>query len=110
MSYLQNSKSFRNITITMNNVSIKQAHSARFFGVCIDDKITWKDHISYICNKLAKSLSILHRILWTLYRQTFRQLYCALVLPYVSYCAMIWGNTYYANILHISLKQKDFTS
>ena len=28
----KNSKSFRNITITINNVSIKQVHSARFFG------------------------------------------------------------------------------
>ena len=53
-----NSMSFRNMTITLNNVSIKQIHSARFFGVHIDDKMTWKGHISYISNKLAKSISI----------------------------------------------------
>ena len=46
-----NSKSFRNITIKMNNVSIKQIHSARYWGVYIDDKMTWKDHIStYLIN------------------------------------------------------------
>ena len=53
-----NSRSFRNITIAINNVSIKQIHSARFLGVYIDDKLTWKDHISYISKKLAKSISI----------------------------------------------------
>ena len=30
-----NSKSFRNITMTINNVSIKQIHSARYLGVYI---------------------------------------------------------------------------
>ena len=61
-----NSKSFRNITITLNNVGFKLIHSARYLGVHIDDKLTWKDHISYISNKLAKSNSILHRVRWTL--------------------------------------------
>ena len=49
-----NSKSFRNIAITLNNVGIKQIHSARFLGVYIDDKLTWNDYLSYISNKLAK--------------------------------------------------------
>ena len=94
-----NSKLFRNITITINNVSIKQIHSARFIGVYIDDKMTWKDHISYISNKLAKSISILHRVKWTLDSGALRLLYYNLALQYISYCALNWGNTYYTNVL-----------
>ena len=101
------SKSFRNITTTLNNVSIKQNHSARFLGVYIDDKMTWKDHISYISNKLAKSISILHQeVKWTLDSRALRLLYYTLVLPYISYCAIICGNTYYTNVLPILAKQK----
>ena len=74
-----NSKSFRNITITLNNVSIKQIHSARFLGVYIGDKMTWKDHISYISIKLAKSISILHRVKWTLNSQALRLYYIILL-------------------------------
>ena len=59
-------KIIENITITINNVSIKQVHSARFMGVYIDNKMIWKDHISYISNKLAKSISMLHGVKWTL--------------------------------------------
>ena len=95
-----NSKSFRNITITLNNVDIKQIHSVRFLGVYIDD------HLSYISNKLAKSISILHRVKWTLDSQGLRLLYYTLVLPYISYCAIIWGNTYYTDVLTIFTKQK----
>ena len=102
----ENSKSFRNITITINNVSIKQIHSSRFLGVYIDDKMTWKDHISYICNKLAISISILHRVKWTLDSRALRLIYYTLVLPYISYCAIIWGNTYYTNVLLIFAKLK----
>ena len=63
-----NSKSFRNITIAINNVSIKQLNSARFFEdiyIYIYDKMKWKDHISDISNKLAKCMSILHRVTMT---------------------------------------------
>ena len=101
-----NIKLFRNITITINNISIKQIHSARFFGVYIDDKMTWKDHISYISNKLVKSISILHRVKWTLDSQALRLLYYTLVLPYISYCVIILGNTYHTNVLPIFAKQK----
>ena len=35
-----------------------------------------------------------------------RNLYCTLVLPYLSYCAMVLGNTYTTNLLPLYLKQK----
>ena len=33
-------------------------------------------------------------------------LYCSLALPYMSYCAEIWGNTYRTNVLPVFIKQK----
>ena len=95
------------ITITINKVSIKYVHSARFLGVYIDDKMTCKDHISYI---LAKSISILHRVKWTCDSRALRLLYYILVLPYFSQCAITWGNTYYTNILPIFYKQRSMIS
>ena len=68
--------------------------------------MTWNDHLSYISNKLAKSISILHRVKWTLDSRGLRLLYYTLVLPYISYCAIIWVNTYYTNVLPIFTKQK----
>lgn len=36
--------------------------STRFLGILIDEKLTWKDHISFVCNKVIKSLGIIRRI------------------------------------------------
>ena len=33
-------------------------------------------------------------------------LYCALLLPYMSYCVEVWGNTYKSNIQTIIIMQK----
>jgi len=35
-----------------------------------------------------------------------RTLYCALVLPYISYCVEVWGNTYQSNTKSLYLLQK----
>ena len=35
-----------------------------------------------------------------------RNLYCTLILPYLSYCAMVLGNTYATNLMPLYLKQK----
>ena len=60
----------------------------------------------YISNKLAKSISILHRVKLTLDSQALRLLYYTLVLPYIPHCTIICGNTYYTNVLPILAKQK----
>ena len=68
--------------------------------------MTWKDHISYISNKLAKSISVLYRVKWTLDSRALRQLYYTLVLPCISCCTIIWGNTYHTNVLPIFAEQE----
>ena len=35
-----------------------------------------------------------------------RNQYCILILPYLSCCAMGWGNTYTTNLMPLYLKQK----
>ena len=92
-------KIIKNIPVIMDNDSMKQVHSARFLGVYIDDKMTWIDDISYMSNKLAKSIVILHWVKWTLHSQALRKLYYTLVLPCICYCAIIAGNTYYTKVL-----------
>ena len=39
----------------------------KFLGVVIDDRMTWKKHINYICNKIAKGIGILVRVRQLLY-------------------------------------------
>ena len=34
----------------------------KFFGVYIDDKLTWKDHISNVCKKTSMCIVILNKV------------------------------------------------
>ena len=62
----------------------KQVESARFLGVQINRSLTWKNQITNICNKIAKTTGILWRVRHYLLRNVMQGLYDALIYPYLS--------------------------
>ena len=104
--YLAIVKNIDNVCISMNNSIITRVRATTFLGVIIDEKLTWKDHISLVRSKLAKTVAILYRVRYLLNRSALFILYCSLFLPYLTYCAEIWGNTYKSNTQSIFLLQK----
>ena len=103
-----NLKNIDNVCISMNNSIITRVRATQFFGVFIDEKLTWKYHIiiSLVRSKLSKTVGILYRIRHLLNRYALFILYCSLFLPYLTYCAEIWGNTYKSNTHCIFILQK----
>ena len=55
---------------------------------------------------MERTVGILYRIRHLLNRSALFILYCFLFLPYLTYCAEIWGNTYKSNTQCIFLLQK----
>ena len=101
-----NRKNIDNVCISMNNSIITRVRATQFLGVIIYEKLTWKDHISLVRSKISKTVGILYRIIHLLNRSTLFILYCSQFLPYLTYCAEIWGNTYKSNTQCIFLLQK----
>ena len=101
-----NSKSTQTFNISINGVNIMRVCAVKFLRVYIDDKLNLKKHITYICNKLSKIISILYIACQTLNANDLATLYCSLFLPYISYSAEVWCNIYPSNILPVLLKQK----
>ena len=77
--------------IILNNY-ILQVHFTKKFGVIIDDKLKWANHISYIKNKIAKGMGILLNARKVLKIKVLLQLYHSFVYPYLIYCSEVWGN------------------
>ena len=48
-----NSKSTQTFNISINCVNIRRVCAVKYLRVYIDDKLNWKKHITYICNKLS---------------------------------------------------------
>lgn len=92
--------------LMINEVEIERVSTIKFLGVVIDNNLNWKPHISYIKNKISKSVAILYKVKDFLNEKSLYTLYCSLVLPYINYCVEVWGNTYKTNINPIFQLQK----
>ena len=101
-----NVQSPSDIKICIKGQNIERVKVTKFLGVLIDEKLSWKEHISLVHNKICKSLSILYKIRTIFDSHILRLLYCSLILPYLTYCTEIWGNNHKSYIHSILLLQK----
>ena len=79
------------INLTLNGQSIEQTKSTKFLGYIIEDDMSWRMHVKYLCNKISKSVGILRKARQTLYITTLIQLYYSFLYPYLSSGIIIWG-------------------
>lgn len=92
--------------LMINEIEIERVSAIKFLGVIIDNDLNWKPHISYTKNKISKSIAILYKVKDLLNEKSLYTLYCSLVLPYITYCVEVWGNTYKTNTNSIFMLQK----
>ena len=96
-------------------MNLQTVDSLKFLGVCIDHQITWKDHITYISNKLSKSIAIIYRASHVLDTKALYCLYNAMFKPHLNYCIEVWKNTIiYIYIYNVNpvfiLEKKSYTN
>ena len=51
-----------NFQINLNGNKIDRVENTKFLGVFIDEKLNWKNHISYIASKISRNLGILNKV------------------------------------------------
>ena len=80
---------------------------AKFLGVLIDSNLTWKPHILQLAQKVARHYAVLNRIRYKINAKVMLTLYDTMILPYISYCAIVWAGsaTMYLRKLHIIQKK-----
>ena len=73
---------------------IMEVHETKFLGVFIDNKLSWKPHIRYICTKVAKGIGVILKARKVFDHETLSTLYYTFVYPYLNYCIHVWGGAY----------------
>ena len=48
-------------TLKINNHDIERVNTMKFLGVLLDDNLSWKEHIKYLENKIAKNIGLMYR-------------------------------------------------
>ena len=91
--------------VNIDGVILEQVHATKFLGVIVDDKLLWKSHTNYLCNKISKCMGILIKARKVLGTNALLTLYNSLVKPYVNYCVIICGNTYKKYLNKIKILQ-----
>ena len=96
-----------NYNIVLNGSTIAQTDSTKFLGLYLDSHITWKIHIDSICSTISKILGILYKIRCFVPQTALLSLYYTLIYSQISYCNILWGNTFpsYSNKLFILQKK-----
>ena len=83
-----------------------QSNKTKFLGVYLDEHLTGKYHINFVCKQIARSISILSRTLFYWSCKTTLMLYYTLIYPYITYCNSTWSSTYVPNLNRIYYLQK----
>ena len=94
------------VDLFIDGTNINQVHETSFLGVVLDENITWKSHISYISSKISKSIGIILRSSFYVFKSSLKTLYYGLVYPYLQYCNIVWASTYQSNLNRIVILQK----
>ena len=92
--------------LCINNYQIQRSESIKFFGVFLDENLTWKDHIKYTENKIAKNIGILYRSKPYLNNKCLFSLYYSYIHSHISYANITMANTYFSNLKKVNSQQK----
>ena len=94
------------LVVKLNGAEIKEENSVKYLGMFIDAKLKWSAHIDHLSLILSRNIGILNRSKFFLNKQTMLLLYNALILPYISYCCLVWGFTFPTYVNKIEILQK----
>ena len=82
--------------IVCNTISFtnSETNSVKYFGVLIDNNLTWKTHIQPTNLKLAKSIGVLSRLRHIVSKDILVSIYNVFIPPHITYSITNWGGTY----------------
>ena len=107
MIFQSKPSNFADLDIIIDGSIIKQVDTVKFLGLFVDSRLSWKPHIDHLSTKIAKTIGILHKIKYFVPLTILQTLYFSLIFSSLSYCNLIWGNTFptYLNRLFILQKR-----
>jgi len=92
--------------IIIDDIPLERKQCTKFLGVFIDDQLNWNHHIGHITTCISRNIGILYKTRSYLPKSTLLMLYNSLLLPYMTYCNLIWASGGKTKINSIYLLQK----
>ncbi|RMX36737.1 hypothetical protein pdam_00023181 [Pocillopora damicornis] len=65
-------------------------NSIDIFGMTIDNRLSFDNHVSVICKKINNQFNVMLRFRKLINKETLSKLYKAFILPHFYYCSSVW--------------------
>ena len=65
-------------------------NSIDIFGVTIDNRLSFDNHVAVICKKINNQFNVILRFRKLMNKQTLLKLYKRFILPHFHYCSSVW--------------------
>jgi hypothetical protein len=88
----RNKKINHDISLSINDIQIKQSTEEKYLGLILDNELTWKPHIEKIKSKLSSLRGCLFNTVQCLPRQVRYTIYNSLAKSHLNYLIEIWGS------------------
>ena len=94
------------VMLKIENFELERVYENTFLGVKMDPNFNWKPQVKHVHSKISKGIGVMRKVKRFLNHKSMCTLYNSLILPHLSYCAEIWGNTYKTTLDPIEKIQK----
>ena len=84
--------------LIINNYQIQRTGSIKFLQVLLDENLSWKEHIKYNENKIAKNLGLLYKAKHYLNKRSLLVLKYPFIHTYINPGNIAWGSTNRTNL------------
>ena len=78
------------IQFLLNNSVLQLNKSIKYLGVIVDEDLSWSEQIGYVRRRSLSALAAIHKVSLYLSSNVLVTLYNAFVLPYLTYCCVVW--------------------
>ena len=94
-----------NFCVNTNNGPITPKSVIKYLGFFIDHKLTWKNHMQYVKEKLCTVRGILSKLRYYAPISVLRTLYFGIAYPHLHYGITSWGNSASKYITKVQVQQ-----
>ena len=95
-----------NLDLKFNSETLNMIANDKIFGVFVDNKLTWSNHIKRLTKKIASNTWLLSKIKKFLTKDHRVQFYKSYIQPHIDFCNIIWGSSSESNKLKLFKLQK----
>ena len=95
-----------NLNLAVNDSLIRRVKTAKFLGVLMDEKLSWKPHIDALNRKLKSACGRIYRIQNCLPSNLHKQIYHTLFESHLTFAISVWGGVSHKVLEPLFITQK----